>query len=77
MRIEVGSQQRHDQVSSRCEVAAGGFSEALAALLGRDAPGLSAVTIRRLKAMWQDEHAHWDSCSPAPLASPLVRGRDR
>jgi transposase-like protein len=40
-------------------ISTGGFSEALAALLGRDAPGLSAGTISRLKAVWQDEHAHW------------------
>ncbi|MGH8671465.1 MAG: IS256 family transposase [Burkholderiales bacterium] len=41
-------------------ISTGGFSEALGALLGRDAPGLSAGTISRLKAVWQDAHAHWD-----------------
>jgi putative transposase len=46
-------------------ISTGGFSEALAALLGRDAPGLSAGTISRLKAVWQDEHAHWDTRSLA------------
>jgi transposase-like protein len=46
-------------------VSTGEFSEALAALLGRDAPGLSAGTISRLKAVWQDEHAHWDTRSLA------------
>jgi putative transposase len=46
-------------------ISTGGFSEALAALLGRDAPGLSAGTISRLKAVWQDEHAHWDKRSLA------------
>ncbi len=46
-------------------ISTGGFSEALAALLGRDAPGLSAGTISRLKAVWQDEHAHWDQRSLA------------
>ena len=28
-------------------------------MLGREAPGLSASTIGRLKAVWQDEHARW------------------
>ncbi len=46
-------------------ISTGGFSEALAALLGRDAPGLCAGTISRLKAVWQDEHAHWDTRSVA------------
>ncbi len=46
-------------------ISTGGFSEALAALLGRDAPGLSAGTISRLKAVWQDEHAQWDQRSLA------------
>ena len=44
-------------------ISTGGFSEALAALLGRDAPGLSAGTISRLKALWQDEHAQWEKRS--------------
>ena len=34
----------------------GDFGEALAALLGKDAPGLSASTIARLKDSWADEH---------------------
>ncbi len=37
----------------------GDFAEALAALLGKDAPGLSASTIARLKEVWLDEHEHW------------------
>ena len=37
----------------------GDFEGALAALLGKDAPGLSASTIARLKEVWLDEHAHW------------------
>ncbi|MGH9961042.1 MAG: IS256 family transposase, partial [Pyrinomonadaceae bacterium] len=40
-------------------ISTGGFQEALTALLGREAPGLSASTISRLKAVWQDEHARW------------------
>jgi putative transposase len=46
-------------------ISTGGFSEALATLLGRDAPGLSAGTISRLKAIWQDEHAQWEKRSLA------------
>ena len=37
----------------------GDFAEALAALLGKDAPGLSASTIARLKEVWRDKHDHW------------------
>ena len=40
-------------------VSTGQFEEALAALLGPDAPGLSAATVRRLVATWQREHARW------------------
>ena len=41
-------------------ISTGGFSEALAALLGRNAPGLSAGTISRLKSVWQTEHSRWE-----------------
>jgi putative transposase len=37
-------------------VSTGQFEDALAVLLGPDAPGLSAATIRRLVNAWQDEH---------------------
>lgn len=40
-------------------ISTGDFDEALAALVGRDAGGLSASTIARLKEVWADEHAHW------------------
>ena len=40
-------------------ISTGDFEEALAALLGKDAPGLSASTIARLKEVWIDEHEHW------------------
>jgi hypothetical protein len=33
--------------------------EALAALLGKDAGGLSASTVARLKDAWVDEHVRW------------------
>jgi transposase-like protein len=40
-------------------ISTGDFEEALAALLGKDAPGLSASTISRLKEAWVDEHNRW------------------
>jgi len=40
-------------------ISTGDFYEALAALLGKDAPGLSAATISRLKEAWTDEHDRW------------------
>ncbi len=40
-------------------ISTGDFGEALAALLGKDAPGLSAGTISRLKEVWTDEHMRW------------------
>jgi transposase-like protein len=35
------------------------FTEALAALVGQDAPGLSAATISRLKTIWQEDLEQW------------------
>ena len=40
-------------------ISTGQFEEALAALLGAAAPGLSATTVRRLTEAWQDEHERW------------------
>jgi putative transposase len=40
-------------------ISTGDLSDALAALLGKDAAGLSATTIGRLKDVWQDDHALW------------------
>ncbi len=40
-------------------VSTGQFDEALTALLGPDTPGLSASTVRRLVAAWQQEHERW------------------
>jgi putative transposase len=40
-------------------VSAGDFQEALAALLGKDAPNLSASVIARLKAEWEAEYVRW------------------
>jgi transposase-like protein len=41
-------------------ISTGDFETALAALLGKDAPGLSASTIARLKEVWVDEHKRWN-----------------
>jgi transposase-like protein len=46
-------------------VSTGDFSEALAALLGPDAKGLSANTVTRLKAVWQQEYDAWNQRSLA------------
>jgi transposase-like protein len=40
-------------------VSTGDFEEALVALLGKDAGGLSASTVGRLKDAWSEEHARW------------------
>jgi putative transposase len=40
-------------------ISTGDFSEALAALLGNDAPGLSPTAIARLKDGWRDEYDAW------------------
>lgn len=40
-------------------ISTGGFQEALAALVGDQAKGLSANTISRLKANWLREHREW------------------
>jgi putative transposase len=41
-------------------VSTGDFSEALAALLGPNAPGLSASTVTRLKMVWEEEYQEWN-----------------
>ena len=46
-------------------ISTGDFSEALAALLGPDAPGVSASTITRLKSVWEQEFATWQRRSLA------------
>jgi putative transposase len=40
-------------------ISTGDFQEALAALLGKDAPNLSPSVIARLKGDWQAEHERW------------------
>jgi len=44
-------------------VSTGGFTEALQALLGKDAPGLSATTITRLIGTWQKDYESWNARS--------------
>ena len=41
-------------------ISTGGFSEALQALVGPQAAGLSATTITRLMTVWQDEYQAWN-----------------
>ena len=40
-------------------ISTGDFEEALVALLGKDAGGLSASTVGRLKEAWSEEHTRW------------------
>jgi putative transposase len=44
-------------------ISTGDFAEALSALLGEQAVGLSSSTISRLKAKWQQEHQEWQQQS--------------
>jgi transposase-like protein len=44
-------------------ISTGDFGQALQALLGLDAPGLSATNVVRLKASWQQEWKDWSSRS--------------
>jgi putative transposase len=46
-------------------VSTGDFAEALQAILGPDAPNLSATTITRLKAIWEQEYETWSRRSLA------------
>lgn len=40
-------------------ISTGDFTDALAALVGKDAPGLSAATISRLKTIWETDFQEW------------------
>jgi transposase-like protein len=46
-------------------ISTGDFSEALAAILGPDAPNLSATTVTRLKAVWEEDYRAWSKRSLA------------
>ena len=55
-------------------ISTGDFTEALAALLGPDAPGLSASTITRLKDVWQGE-SESSRTSPGTVRKPCLERR--
>lgn len=40
-------------------ISTGDFNDALAAIVGKDSPGLSPSTVSRLKAVWEDEYEKW------------------
>ena len=40
-------------------VSTGDFSDALVALVGKETPGLSALTISQLKTIWQQDFDQW------------------
>ena len=44
-------------------ISTGDFSDALKALLGPAAPGLSATTVVRLKQVWREEYESWSQRS--------------
>jgi transposase-like protein len=44
-------------------ISTGDFAEALSALLGENAKGLSATTITRLKTIWESEYKNWSKQS--------------
>ena len=46
-------------------ISTGDMGPALTALLGADAPGLSATTVVRLKSVWEEEHRVWSNRSLA------------
>ena len=66
-------------VRSLCDkgISTGDFAEALAALLGPDAGGLSASTVARLTEVWADQHAHWLKRDLSATLVPGAVGGDR
>ena len=50
-------------------ISAGDFQEALAALLGKDAPNLSPAVIARLKSDWEDEYRQWQKRDLSPITA--------
>jgi len=46
-------------------ISTGGFQDALTALVGPDAPGLSASTVVRLKKIWEEDYRKWSKRSLA------------
>ena len=65
-------------------ISTGDFQEALAALLGEDAPNLSPGVIARLTAGWKDDHDRWQrrdlsavTSTSGPMGSTSRRGWNR
>ncbi len=56
-------------------ISTGDFQEALAALLGRDAPNLSPSVIGRLKDEWTDEYDRWQAARSVGPPLRLHLGR--
>ena len=59
-------------------ISTGDFEEALSALIGKDAGGLSAATIGRLKQAWSQEHERWsrrDQSSTSPYWRSVVHSK--
>ena len=53
-------------------ISSGDFEDALSALLGPDAGGLSASSITRLREAWSDEHARWSKRDLSGCGGPGV-----
>jgi hypothetical protein len=56
-------------------ISTGDFEEALIALLGKDAGGLSASTIGWLKEAWSDEHTRWRPHARLGVLRPILAAR--
>ena len=56
-------------------VSMGDFGEALAALLGKDAPNLSPSAIARLRGEWEADHARWQRRDLSARRYTLSLGR--
>jgi hypothetical protein len=58
-------------------VSTGDFTDALAAILGEKAAGLSATNIVRLKAHWEADYQAWRQRDFAPETLRVLVGRRR
>ena len=58
-------------------ISTGDFTEALAAILGEQASGLSATNIVRLKAVWEADYKAWSQRDLRREALCLLVGRRR
>src|SRR6202048_1009951 len=56
-------------------ISTGDFEEALVALLGKDAGGLSASTVGRLKEAWSEEHTRWSKRDLSAIDGIQVQAR--